>query len=175
MEAHVTSEPSQETMDEQSFHDFSALTIEGEHQEMSEYRGRLVLVVNIATECAFTPQLASLQELSDAYAEHGFTVLAFPSDQFHQDPGTDEETKEICTSTYDVRFPLFSKIDVNGPTAHPLWKWMCAQKAGVIGGRIAWNFTKFLIDGEGRVLRRYAPLVPPVRIARRIESELGLR
>src|SRR5699024_11117979 len=81
MEAHVPSEPSQETMDEQSFHDFSALTIDGEHREMSEYRGRLVLVVNTATECAFTPQLASLQELSDAYAEHGFTVLGFPSDQ----------------------------------------------------------------------------------------------
>lgn len=175
MEVRVTFDPSQETMAESTFHDFSALTIEGERREMSEYRERLVLVVNIATECAFTPQLTSLQELSDRYAELGFTVLGFPSDQFHQDPGTDEETQEVCTSTYDVRFPLFSKIDVNGPTAHPLWKWMCAQKAGVIGGRIAWNFTKFLIDGEGRVLRRYAPLVPPIRIARRIESELGLR
>src|SRR5699024_7673244 len=102
MEPHVTSEPSQETMDEQSFHDCSALTIEGEHQEMSEYRGRLVLVVNIATECAFTPQLASLQELSDAYDEHGFTVLDFPAVPFHQGPGTVEETQEICASSYDV-------------------------------------------------------------------------
>ena len=175
MESHVTPHRCQETMAESTFHDFSALTIDGERREMGEYRGRLVLVTNIATECAFTPQLAALQELADRYAAHGFTVLGFPSDQFHQDPGTDEETKEICTSTYDVRFPLFSKVDVNGPTAHPLWRWMCAQKAGVIGGRIAWNFTKFLIDGEGRVLRRYAPPVPPVRIGRRIESELGLR
>jgi glutathione peroxidase len=175
MEAHVTLDPSQETMADSTFHDFSALTIDGERREMGDYRGRLVLVVNTATQCAFTPQLTALQELHDSYAEHGFTVLGFPSDQFRQDPGTDAETKETCTSTYDVRFPLFSKIDVNGPTAHPLWKWMCTQKAGVIGGRIAWNFTKFLIDGEGKVLRRYAPPVPPVRIARRIESELVLR
>ena len=88
---------------------------------------------------------------------------------------TDAETKEVCTQTYDIDFPLFSKVDVNGSAAHPLWRWMCTQKAGVIGGRIAWNFTKFLIDGEGKVLRRYAPPVPPSRIARRIESELGLR
>jgi len=175
MEAHVTLETDQETMDERTFHDFSAITIDGEHRPMSEYRGRLVLVVNIATQCAFTPQLTSLQDLDDRFSEHGFTVLGFPSDQFHQDPGTDEDTQEFCTSTYDVRFPLFSKIDVNGPDAHPLWQWMCTQKAGVIGGRIAWNFTKFLIDGEGKVLRRYAPLVPPARIGRRIESELGLR
>ena len=162
-------------MADPTFHDFSAATIDGERRSMSEYRGRLALVVNIATQCAFTPQLASLQELHDRYAAHGFTVLGFPSDQFRQDPGTDEDTKEFCTSAYELTFPLFSKIDVNGPTAHPLWQWMCAQKAGVIGGRIAWNFTKFLIDGEGTVLRRYAPPVPPVRIARRIESELGLR
>jgi glutathione peroxidase len=158
-----------------TFHDFSALTIDGEHRAMSEYRGRLVLVVNLATECTFTPQLTGLQELHDQFSGHGFTVLGFPSDQFRQNPGTDEETKAFCTSTYQVTFPLFSTIDVNGPAAHPLWAWMCAQRAGVIGGRIAWNFTKFLVDGEGTVLRRYAPPVPPVRIARRIESELGMR
>lgn len=162
-------------MSDPTFHDFSALTIDGERRAMSEYRGRLVLVVNTATLCAFTPQLTGLQELHDRFSAHGFTVLGFPSDQFHQEPGTDEEIQEVCTSSYEVTFPLFSKIDVNGPSAHPLWQWMCAQKAGVIGGRIAWNFTKFLIDGEGKVLRRYAPPVPPGRIARRIESELGLR
>ena len=162
-------------MADPTFHDFSALTIDGELRAMSEYRGRLVLVVNTATLCAFTPQLTGLQELHDRFSAHGFTVLGFPSDQFHQEPGTDEEIQKVCTSSYEVTFPLFSKIDVNGPSAHPLWQWMCAQKAGVIGGRIAWNFTKFLIDGEGKVLRRYAPPVPPVRIARRIESELGMR
>lgn len=162
-------------MADPTFHDFSALTIDGELRAMSEYRGRLVLVVNTATLCAFTPQLTGLQELHDRFSARGFTVLGFPSDQFHQEPGSDEEIQEVCTSSYEVTFPLFSKIDVNGPSAHPLWQWMCAQKAGVIGGRIAWNFTKFLIDGEGKVLRRYAPPVPPVRIARRIESELGMR
>lgn len=162
-------------MADPTFHDFTALTIDGELRAMSEYRGRLVLVVNTATLCAFTPQLTGLQELNDRFSAHGFTVLGFPSDQFHQEPGTDEEIQEVCTSTFEVTFPLFSKIDVNGPSAHPLWQWMCAQKAGVIGGRIAWNFTKFLIDGEGKVLRRYAPPVPPGRIARRIESELGMR
>ncbi|AXK44240.1 glutathione peroxidase [Brachybacterium saurashtrense] len=162
-------------MTEQTFHDFSALTITGERREMSEYRGHLVVVVNIATQCGFTPQLTALQELHERFRPHGVSVLGFPSDQFHQDPGTDADTEEFCASVYGVTFDLFSKIDVNGPDAHPLWQWMCAQKAGVIGGRIAWNFTKFLIDGEGRVLRRYAPPVPPVRIAKRIESELGLR
>lgn len=158
-----------------SFHDFSAFTIDGERRSMSEYRGRVVLVVNTATECAFTPQLAGLQELQEQFSSHGFTVLGFPSDQFRQNPEDDAATKTLCASTWDVTFPLFSLVDVNGPTAHPLWKWMCAQKAGVIGGRIAWNFTKFLIDGEGRVLRRYAPPVPPARIAHRIRAELGLR
>lgn len=162
-------------MSSPSFHDFSATTIDGELRQLGEYRGRLVLVVNIATQCTFTPQLMGLQKLRDQFSEYGFEVLGFPSDQFHQDPGSDADTKDICTQTYDIDFPLFSKIDVNGPTAHPLWRWMCTQKAGVIGGRIAWNFTKFLIDGEGKVLRRYAPPVPPSRIARRIESELGLR
>lgn len=158
-----------------TFHDFWAMTIDGERREMSEYRGRLVLVVNTATECAFTPQLTGLQALHDQFSPQGFTVLGFPSDQFHQDPGTDADTLEVCTSTYAVTFPLFSKTDVNGPDAHPLWRWMTQQRAGVLGGRIAWNFTKFLIDGEGRVVRRYAPPVPPVRIARRIENDLGLR
>lgn len=158
-----------------TFHDFWATTIDGERQEMSAYRGQLVLVVNIATQCMFTPQLEGLQSLQDRFGEHGFTVLGFPSDQFHQDPGSDQDTKDVCTSSYDVSFPLFAKIDVNGADAPPLWRWICRQKTGVMGGRIAWNFTKFLLDGEGQVLRRYAPPVPPGRIATRIESELGLR
>jgi glutathione peroxidase len=157
-----------------TFHDFSALTISGERREMSEYRGQLVLVVNTATRCAFTPQLEGLQQLQVAFGRRGFTVLGFPSDQFHQDPGTDEETEKICTSAYDITFPLFSKIDVNGEGAHPLWRWMATQQGGVLGGRISWNFTKFLIDADGQVLRRFAPPIPPARIARRIEHELGI-
>lgn len=156
-----------------SFHDFSAVTIDGEIQEMSRYRGAPVLVVNTATQCAFTPQLRGLESLHRAFSPEGFSVLGFPSDQFHQDPGTDADTQEAC-SAFDVTFPLFSKIDVNGPHAHPLWAWMRRQKGGVLGGRIAWNFTKFLIDADGRVLRRFAPPVPPSRIARVIEHQLGV-
>lgn len=159
-------------MDERSFHDFTATTIDGEHLGLDAYRGRPVLVVNTATQCAFTPQLRGLQELHERFSPQGFSVLGFPSDQFRQDPGTDEDTRETCTSEYAVTFPLFAKTDVNGPDAPPLWRWLCAQKAGVMGGRIAWNFTKFLISADGRVVRRFAPPVPPVRIARRIEAEL---
>ncbi|GAA1487826.1 glutathione peroxidase [Brachybacterium sacelli] len=161
-------------MDATTFHDFCATTIDGERQDLSAYRGLLVLVVNTATQCTFTPQFEGLQSLQDRFAEHGFTVLGFPSDQFHQDPGSDQDTKDACTSAYDITFPLMAKIDVNGSGAHPLWQWLREQKAGVMGGRIAWNFTKFLISPEGRVLRRWAPPVPPARIARRIETELDL-
>jgi len=159
-------------MDERCFHDFTATTIDGEHQGLDAYRGRPVLVVNTATQCAFTPQLRGLQELHERFSPQGFSVLGFPSDQFRQDPGTDEDTRETCTSEYAVTFPLFAKTDVNGPSAPPLWRWLCAQKAGVMGGRIAWNFTKFLVSADGRVVRRFAPPVPPARIARRIEAEL---
>lgn len=161
-------------MENRTFHDFSATTIDGGHQELGVYRGRPVLVVNTATQCAFTPQLRGLQELHERFSPRGFSVLGFPSDQFHQDPGTDEDTRNTCTSAYAVTFPLFAKTDVNGPDAPPLWQWMCAQKAGVMGGRIAWNFTKFLISADGHVVRRFAPPVPPTRIARRIETELAL-
>lgn len=161
-------------MDGTTFHDFSARTIDGEQREMSRYRGQLVLVVNTATRCGFTPQLTGLQSLQQRFAPHGFTVLGFPSDQFHQDPGDDADTLAVCTTGYQVTFPLFSKTDVNGAAAHPLWRWLAQQKGGVVGGRIAWNFTKFLIAPDGQVLRRYAPPVPPQRIAQRIQVELGL-
>lgn len=158
-----------------SLHDFTARRIDGREEDLSVYRGRLVLVVNTASRCLFTPQYEDLQRLQLAYRDHGFTVLAFPCAQFLQEPGSEEEIAEFCTTSYDVTFPLFAKVDVNGPRAHPLWRWLTAQRVGVIGGRISWNFTKFLVSPQGRVLRRYAPVVPPGRIARRIEAELGLR
>ncbi|MBB5832449.1 glutathione peroxidase [Brachybacterium aquaticum] len=172
MEAHVTPK---ETMDAagSTLHDFDAPLIGGGTRSLGDFRGHPVLVVNTATQCAFTPQLRGLQELHDRFSPRGFSVLGFPSDQFHQDPGTDEETLETCTQTYSVTFPMFAKTDVNGAGAPPMWKWLCAQKAGVMGGRIAWNFTKFLVGADGMVIRRYAPPVPPSRIARRIEMELG--
>lgn len=151
-----------------TFHDFTARTADGEPYAMSRHRGGHALVVNIATECAFTPQLAGLQELH----EQGLPVLGFPSDQFRQNPGSDAETAERCSTGYGVTFPLFSAVQVNGPTADPLWRWLTAQRAGVLGGRISWNFTKFLIGPDGQVLRRYAPPVPPARIARRLSADL---
>lgn len=157
-----------------TLHSFTATTIDGEEQDLSEYRGKVLLVVNTASRCLFTPQYEDLQRLQLAYRDHGFTVLGFPSAQFLQEPGDDDEIAEFCTTSYDVTFPLFSKVDVNGPQAHPLWRWLTSQRSGVIGGRITWNFTKFLVSPEGKVLRRYAPVVPPHRIARRIEAELGL-
>ncbi len=157
---------------DRTLHDFSARTIRGDVQDLSDYDGRVLLVVNTATQCTFTPQLEGLQSLQRQFGDRGFTVLGFPSDQFHQDPGTDEDTEQVCTSSYETTFPLFAKTDVNGPGAPEMWAWLRGQKAGVLGGRIAWNFTKFLVGADGHVLRRYAPPVPPARIARRIEVEL---
>ena len=156
-----------------SLHDFTARTASGEERSLADFRGQVVLLVNTATQCAFTPQLTALEELQRRYADQGFTVLGFPSDQFRQDPGSDADTVRVCTSQYEVSFPLFAKTDVNGPQAPEMWAWLRAQRGGVLGGRIAWNFTKFLLDRDGQVLRRYAPPVPPVRIARRIEAELA--
>ena len=157
-----------------TFHDFSARTITGQEMPLDSYRGQLVLAVNTASRCLFTPQFAELQALQDRYGDSGFTVLGFPSDQFHQELETDEEIEANCRTAYDVTFPLFAKGDVNGPAAPPLWAWLQSQKGGIIGGRISWNFTKFLISPDGQVLRRYAPPIPPSRIARRIERELDL-
>ncbi|MFC0674875.1 glutathione peroxidase [Brachybacterium hainanense] len=157
-----------------TLHSFSATTLDGQEQDLSIYRGELVLVVNTASRCAFTRQFEDLQRLQLAYQDHGFTVLGFPSSQFLQEPLADDEIIEFCRTSYDVTFPLFSKVDVNGPDAHPLWRWLTSQRGGILGGRISWNFTKFLLSGEGTLLRRYAPVVPPLRIARRIEQELGI-
>lgn len=157
-----------------SLFDFRARGIDGQDVGLDRFRGRVTLVVNTASNCGFTPQYQGLQELQDRFEPFGFTVLGFPCDQFlHQEPGTDREIEEFCRTAYDVTFPMFSKVDVNGPTAHPLFAWLRGQKGGVMGGRIAWNFTKFLLGADGQVIRRYAPPIPPLRIARRIEQELG--
>lgn len=156
-----------------SLFDFSARRPDGSSQDLGAFRGMLTLVVNTASRCGFREQFADLQQLQEAYGDRGFTVLGFPCDQFlHQEPGTDEEVEEHCRSTWDLTFPLFAKVDVNGPTAHPLFDWLSSQRGGVLGGRIAWNFTKFLVGPDGQVIRRYAPPIPPLRIARRIEVEL---
>jgi len=154
--------------------DFTARGIDGRDVDLGEFAGKVVLVVNTASKCGFTPQYSGLQELHDTYADRGFTVLGFPCDQFgHQEPGDEAEIATFCERSFGVSFPLFAKVDVNGPDAHPLFAWLRSERSGLLGGRIKWNFTKFLLDHEGRVLRRYAPTTSPENIADDIEAALA--
>lgn len=138
-------------------------TIDGVVQSMDTYRGKVLLVVNVASRCGFTSQYAGLQALYDAYRGKGLVVLGFPCDQFgHQEPGDEEEIKNFCSLTYNVTFPMFSKIEVNGSNAHPLYRYLKSAKKGLLGTEaIKWNFTKFLVDRDGTVLKRYAPTDTP--------------
>jgi len=157
-----------------SFYDYSAKLNDGNDKKLSAYRGKVLLVVNTASQCGFTPQYKGLQELYATYKGRGFAVLAFPCDQFgHQEPGSDDEIKSFCDTNYRVEFPLFSKIEVNGDNAHPLYKFLKSEKGGLLGDAIKWNFTKFLIDKQGNVVERYAPMTAPDNIARDIERELA--
>ena len=154
--------------------DFSARGIDGRDVDLSTYADRVVLVVNTASQCGFTPQYQGLQELYDRYDERGLTVLGFPCDQFgHQEPGDEAEIAGFFERTFGVTFPMFAKVDVNGGDAHPLYRWLRSRKSGLLGGRIKWNFTKFLVGRDGRVLGRYAPSTKPDKIARDIEKALG--
>lgn len=153
--------------------DFTATTLTGDEQPLAAYAGQVVLVVNTASRCGFTPQLAGLQELQDAYADRGFTVLGFPCNQFGaQEPGTAEEIGAFCERNYGVGFPMFAKVDVNGKQAHPLFRWLKHERPGRLGRSIRWNFTKFLIDRDGTVLARYGTSTAPASIAPRIEDAL---
>lgn len=157
-----------------SVYDFSARTIDGDEQSLSEYRGQVLLITNVASKCGFTPQYAGLQELQQDLGDQGFAVLGFPCDQFaHQEPGDEAEIKNFCSLNYDVSFPLFAKIDVNGPSEHPLYRYLKNESKGLVGGRIKWNFTKFLIGREGTVLKRYAPTTKPAQIRSDIEAALA--
>ncbi len=156
-----------------SVYDYSAKLNNGSPTKLSKYKGKVLLVVNTASQCGFTPQYKGLQELHAKYKDRGFAVLAFPCDQFgHQEPGSDDEIQSFCETNYGIDFPLFSKIEVNGDDAHPLYKFLKSEKGGLLGDAIKWNFTKFLIDKQGSVVDRYAPLTPPDNIARDIEREL---
>jgi len=138
-------------------YDFEATSIDGSRVSLDTYRGRTLLIVNVASRCGYTPQYAGLERLYRAHKDEGFVVLGFPCDQFgRQEPGTDEEIEQFCAREYGVTFPLFSKIKVNGPDAHPLFRYLKAQKKGLFGSEaIKWNFTKFLVGPDGAVLRRY--------------------
>jgi glutathione peroxidase len=158
-----------------SVYDFQVRTIDGREQSLGDYRGQVLLIVNVASRCGFTPQYAGLETLYKKYRERGFAVLGFPCDQFgHQEPGSEAEIREFCTLNYQVSFPLFAKLEVNGAGAHPLFQHLKSAQPGFLGTEaIKWNFTKFLVDQQGAVLKRYAPKDVPENIAADIESALG--
>ncbi|MCS6944376.1 MAG: glutathione peroxidase [Sutterellaceae bacterium] len=156
-------------------YDFSATTIDGRQQTLSVYQGKVLLIVNTASQCGFTPQHAGLQMLHERYADRGFAVLGFPCNQFGgQEPGDEAQIAQFCQTRYRVSFPLFAKVDVNGETAHPLFVYLKAAAPGLLGSEaIKWNFTKFLVDRSGRVVKRYAPQTDPLSIAPDIEALLA--
>ncbi len=156
-------------------YDFQAQTIDGRTVSLSDYRGKVLLIVNTASKCGFTPQFEGLEKLWQTYGSKGLVVLGFPCNQFgHQDPGADSEIASFCQMNYGVSFPMMSKIDVNGPAAHPLYQWLVDQAPGILGTKgIKWNFTKFLVGKDGRVLGRYAPLDTPKSLADDIERALA--
>jgi glutathione peroxidase len=155
--------------------DFSARSIAGEELQLSRYAGQVVLVVNTASQCGLTPQYEGLEALYEQYEPQGLVVLGFPCDQFgHQEPGAESEIDDFCKLNFGVTFPLFSKIDVNGETAHPLYRWLREEKSGVLGDAIKWNFTKFLVGRDGRVIQRYAPTTTPDKMAGDVEAALAV-
>jgi glutathione peroxidase len=158
-----------------SVYDFSARDIDGQERSLAQWRGRWLLIVNVASKCGFTPQYAGLEQLWRDYRDRGLVVMGFPCDQFgHQEPGDATEIKNFCSLTYDVDFPMFAKIEVNGAGTHPLWQWLKDEKGGLLGiDAIKWNFTKFLVGRDGRVRKRYAPTDKPESMARDIEAALA--
>jgi glutathione peroxidase len=142
-----------------SIYAFTAKDIDGNDVPLERYRGKTLLIVNVASKCGFTPQYGGLEALHQKYAPRGFAVLGFPCNQFGaQEPGSEAQIRAFCSTTYDVTFPLFSKVEVNGANAHPLWQHLKSAQPGVLGSEaIKWNFTKFLVDREGRAVRRFAP------------------
>ena len=156
-------------------YDFSARTIDGDEQSLAEYKGKAMLIVNVASKCGFTPQYKGLEELYEKFRDQGLVVLGFPCDQFgHQEPGDEDEIKNFCSLTYDVKFPLFSKIDVNGANTHPLYKYLKKEAKGLLGSEsIKWNFTKFLVGKDGTVLKRYSPQDEPASLKKDIEKALA--
>jgi glutathione peroxidase len=158
----------------ESVYDFAAQLLDGREVCLDEFRGKVLLIVNTASKCGFTPQYAGLEQLHRAYADRGFSVFGFPSNQFGaQEPGSEAQIGAFCQKNYGVSFPLFAKIEVNGPHTHPLYRFLKRAKPGIFGtGRIKWNFTKFLIDRQGRVTSRYAPSTVPMALAAAIEDLL---
>ena len=158
-----------------SIYDFEALSIDGKTAPLTAQRGKVMLIVNTASACGFTPQFAGLEALWKDYADKGLVVLGFPSNEFGgQDPGSDGEIASFCQLNYGVSFPMMSKVKVNGAQAHPLWQWLTKEAPGILGSKaVKWNFTKFLVGRDGRVLKRYAPTDKPESIKADIEDALA--
>lgn len=155
-------------------HDFKAKAIDGSEVPLSTYKDKVLLIVNVASRCGFTPQYAGLQKLYEEHRSSGFEILAFPCNQFgQQEPGQESEIQSFCDMTYGVKFPLFSKVDVNGAKAHPLFEFLKNEKPGFLGMKmIKWNFTKFLIDRNGHPIKRYSPQTTPSQLEKDVETAL---
>lgn len=158
-----------------SVYDFEAVSIDGKPAHLSSQRGKVLLIVNTASACGFTPQFAGLEKLWEAYKDKGLVVVGFPSNEFGgQDPGSNEEIASFCQVNYGVSFPMMGKVRVNGDEAHPLWKWLTSEAPGILGTKgIKWNFTKFLVGRDGQVIKRYAPNDAPESIVRDVEAALA--
>ena len=156
-------------------YDFEAQSITGQAIKLDQYRGKVLLIVNTASKCGFTPQFEGLEELWQGYRDKGLAIVGFPCNQFGgQDPGANDQIASFCQLNYGVSFPMMAKIDVNGPDAHPLYQWLVKEAPGILGTKaIKWNFTKFLIGKDGRVLGRYAPTDTPKALAADIEKALA--
>jgi len=161
----------------QSVYDFSALSITGQPADLASQRGKVLLIVNTASACGFTPQFKGLEQLWKDYAEQGLVVVGFPSNEFGaQDPGSNDEIASFCELNYGVSFPMMAKVEVNGAKAHPLWQWLKGEKPGILGTEgIKWNFTKFLVGRDGQVLKRYAPNDEPEKLRKDIERALAAK
>ena len=160
-------------MEAKNLYDFTVKNKKGESVSLAEYKGKVVLIVNIATKCGFTPQLKGFEELWNAYQDKGLVILGFPCNQFaNQNPGSDDQTQEFCSLNYGVTFPVMKKINVNGNDADPLYKWLKSKKGEILWSAIKWNFTKFLINKDGEVVHRFAPTASPSSLEKYIVNEL---
>jgi len=158
-----------------SVYDFEAVSIDGQPASLASQRGKVLLIVNTASACGFTPQFAGLEQLWQTYKDRGLVIVGFPSNEFGgQDPGSNGEIAQFCQLNYGVSFPMMAKVKVNGSEAHPLWKWLTSEAKGILGTQaVKWNFTKFLVGKDGQVLKRYAPTDTPASIASDIEKALA--
>ena len=156
-----------------SIYDFKALTSKGQELDFAQFEGKVLLIVNTASKCGFTPQFAGLEELNQKYRDRGLVIIGFPCNQFaSQDPGSDSEIEGFCQLNYGVTFQIMKKVDVNGSDAHPIFVYLKEQTRGLLGSSIKWNFTKFLISRDGKTIKRYAPITKPEKLAKDIEAML---